>query len=67
MAFLAMRGLAIRAARAGGMIMKSGISTGARAASKFIMGFGLVSMLMDIVYEGALSVQGPLLASLRLW
>lgn len=64
MAFLAMRGLAIRAARAGGMIMKSGISTGARAASKFIMGFGLVSMLMDIVYEGALSVQGPLLASL---
>lgn len=39
-------------------------TTGARAASKFIMGFGLVSMLMDIVYEGALSVQGPLLASL---
>lgn len=64
MAFLAMRGLAIRATRAGGMIMKSGISSGARAASKFIMGFGLVSMLMDIVYEGALSVQGPLLASL---
>ena len=28
------------------------------------MGFGLVSMLMDVVYEGALSVQGPLLASL---
>lgn len=64
MAFLAMRGLAIRATRAGGMIMKIGISSGARAASKFIMGFGLVSMLMDIVYEGALSVQGPLLASL---
>lgn len=64
MAFLAMRGLAIRATRAGGMIMKRGISSGARAASKFIMGFGLVSMLMDIVYEGALSVQGPLLASL---
>lgn len=64
MAFLAMGGLAIRATRAGGMIMKSGISSGARAASKFIMGFGLVSMLMDIVYEGALSVQGPLLASL---
>lgn len=64
MAFLAMRGLAIRATRAGGMIMKRGISSGARAASKFIMGFGLVSMLMDIEYEGALSVQGPLLASL---
>lgn len=30
----------------------------------FIAGFGIVSMLMDIVYEGAISVQGPLLASL---
>lgn len=30
----------------------------------FIAGFGLVSMFMDIVYEGALSVQGPLLLSL---
>lgn len=30
----------------------------------FIAGFGVVSMLMDIVYEGAISVQGPLLASL---
>lgn len=30
----------------------------------FITGFGLVSMFMDIVYEGALSVQGPLLLSL---
>lgn len=29
----------------------------------FIMGFGIVSMLMDIVYEAALSVQGPLLYS----
>ena len=35
-----------------------------REASRFIVGFGLVSMLMDVVYEGALSVQGPLLASL---
>lgn len=35
-----------------------------RDASRFIVGFGLVSMLMDVVYEGALSVQGPLLASL---
>ncbi|TXF35701.1 MFS transporter [Collinsella sp. BA40] len=34
-----------------------------RDASRFIVGFGLVSMLMDVVYEGALSVQGPLLAS----
>ncbi len=30
----------------------------------FILSFGVVSMLMDIVYEGALSVQGPLLLSL---
>lgn len=44
--------------------MRGGFTATARAASKFIMGFGVVSMLMDIVYEGALSVQGPLLASL---
>ncbi len=30
----------------------------------FILAFGVVSMLVDIVYEGALAVQGPLLASL---
>lgn len=30
----------------------------------FIVSFGLVSMLMDTVYEGALAVQGPLLAGL---
>lgn len=30
---------------------------------QFILGFGIVSMLMDIVYEAALSVQGPLLYS----
>lgn len=30
----------------------------------FILGFGIVSMLMDIVYKAALSVQGPLLYSL---
>lgn len=30
----------------------------------FIVGFGVVSMLMDTVYEGALATQGPLLASL---
>ena len=30
----------------------------------FIAGFGFVSMFMDIVYEGALSIQGPLLLSL---
>ncbi|MDO5044671.1 MAG: MFS transporter [Coriobacteriia bacterium] len=30
---------------------------------KFILSFGLVSMLMDTVYQGALAVQGPLLAS----
>ncbi len=30
----------------------------------FIVSFGVVSMLMDIVYQGALAVQGPLLASL---
>jgi MFS family permease len=30
----------------------------------FITSFGLVSMFMDIVYEGALAVQGPLLLSL---
>lgn len=29
----------------------------------FIVSFGLVSMFMDIVYQGALAVQGPLLAS----
>lgn len=29
----------------------------------FIVCFGLVSMFMDIVYQGALAVQGPLLAS----
>lgn len=44
--------------------MKGGISGRALAASRFIMGFGLVSMLMDVVYEGALSARGPLLASL---
>lgn len=36
----------------------------APSAYGFILGFGIVSLLMDIVYEGALSVQGPLLASL---
>lgn len=30
----------------------------------FIAGFGTVSMFMDVVYQAALSVQGPLLASL---
>lgn len=30
----------------------------------FIAGFGFVSLFMDIVYEGALAVQGPLLLSL---
>ncbi|MDD6730424.1 MAG: MFS transporter [Eggerthellaceae bacterium] len=30
----------------------------------FILSFGVVSMLMDVVYQAALSVQGPLLASL---
>ena len=30
----------------------------------FIVSFGVVSMLMDVVYRGALAVQGPLLASL---
>ena len=30
----------------------------------FILGLGIVSMLMGIVYEAALSVQGPLLYSL---
>ena len=44
--------------------MKGKTGGRALAASRFIMGFGLVSMLMDVVYEGALSVQGPLLASL---
>lgn len=44
--------------------MKGRMGGRALAASRFIMGFGLVSMLMDVVYEGALSVQGPLLASL---
>ncbi len=29
----------------------------------FILSFGLVSLLMDMVYEGAIAVQGPLLAS----
>lgn len=29
----------------------------------FIVGFGFVSMFMDVVYQAALSVQGPLLAS----
>lgn len=31
---------------------------------RFIVGFGVVSLFMDIVYQGALAVQGPLLASL---
>lgn len=30
----------------------------------FIVSFGVVSMLVDVVYQGALAVQGPLLASL---
>ena len=37
---------------------------GAASPMGFILGFGIVSMLMDIVYEAALSVQGPLLYSL---
>lgn len=37
--------------------------TGAASPMGFILGFGIVSMLMDIVYEAALSVQGPLLYS----
>ena len=36
---------------------------GAASPMGFILGFGIVSMLMDIVYEAALSVQGPLLYS----
>ena len=35
--------------------------TGAASPMGFILGFGIVSMLMDSVYEAALSVQGPLL------
>lgn len=31
---------------------------------RFIMTFGVVSLLMDVVYEGARSITGPLLASL---
>jgi MFS family permease len=42
---------------------KPGIKAGAKPMT-FIISFGVVSMLMDIVYEGALSVQGPLLLSL---
>lgn len=37
---------------------------GAASPMGFILGFGIVSMLMDIVYEAALSVQGPLPYSL---
>lgn len=37
--------------------------TGAASPMGFILGFGIVSLLMDIVYEAALSVQGPLLYS----
>lgn len=46
---------------------KAGAKTGVKPGAKpmtFILSFGVVSMLMDIVYEGALSVQGPLLLSL---
>ena len=43
------------------MVGKS--KTGAASPMGFILGFGIVSMLMDIVYEAALSVQGPLLYS----
>ena len=31
---------------------------------RFIVVFGVVSLLMDVVYEGARSITGPLLASL---
>lgn len=43
------------------MVEKS--RAGAASPMGFILGFGIVSMLMDIVYEAALSVQGPLLYS----
>lgn len=43
------------------MVGKS--KAGAASPMGFILGFGIVSMLMDIVYEAALSVQGPLLYS----
>ena len=35
-----------------------------RAAWRAVVGFGLVSLAADMVYEGARSVSGPLLASL---
>lgn len=34
------------------------------SAWRFVLAFGLVAMLADVVYEGARSVSGPLLASL---
>lgn len=43
------------------MVGKS--KAGAASPMGFILGFGIVSMFMDIVYEAALSVQGPLLYS----
>ena len=33
------------------------------AAWRFVLAFGVVSLLMDFVYEGARAITGPLLAS----
>ncbi len=39
-------------------------ASGAFSAWRFIVSFGTISLLADIVYEGARSITGPLLASL---
>ncbi|WP_229887280.1 MFS transporter [Streptomyces olivaceoviridis] len=51
----------MRAARAGG---QDPVRPGGIGPWRFVVWFGLVSLLADFVYEGARSVTGPLLASL---
>lgn len=43
---------------------RTGVATGGGSAWRVVVGFGVVSLAADMVYEGARSVYGPLLASL---
>lgn len=40
------------------------VAVGNRQAWRVVVGFGVVSLAADMVYEGARSIYGPLLASL---
>ncbi|MDT0527396.1 MFS transporter [Micromonospora sp. DSM 115977] len=46
------------------LLSRTGVATGGGSAWRVVVGFGVVSLAADMVYEGARSVYGPLLASL---